>query len=173
MGSASQLPNLFIDAVLISSVLLIVMFSLLQGREISSILPMLSLYAIATLRLMSSAKRIISAVSTMGYFYHSVDVIYQDLATTANHGQDTPKPNLQFTHSLELRNIYYRYPHADQPVVQNISLNLHKAESIALIGASGTGKTTIVDLILGLLTPTAGEILIDGIDIAQNLPNWQ
>ena len=179
VGLATQLPNLFIDTVLIASVLLIVIFSLIQGREIQSILPMLSLFAIASLRLMPSAKRIVSTITNIRYFKHSVDLIYQDLIsleTTSNSLEIVHRSKgslIQFANLIELRNIKYQYPNASQSSLLGISLSIIKGQSIAFVGSSGAGKTTIIDIILGLLTPSQGEILVDGKDILTNIASWQ
>jgi ATP-binding cassette, subfamily B, bacterial PglK len=178
VGLATQLPNQFIDTVLIAAVLLIVIFSLIQGRAIQSILPMLSLFAIAALRLMPSAKRIVSTITTIRYFKHAVDLIYQDLLvletssrspTTADRSEST-SPLKQL---IELQNIHYLYPKATKPSLSGISLTIMKGESIAFIGSSGAGKTTMVDVILGLIQPTEGEILVDGKNIFTDLASWQ
>jgi ATP-binding cassette, subfamily B, bacterial PglK len=174
----NQLPNLVIDAILISSVLLIVIFSLLQGREVKSILPMLSLFAIAALRLMPSAKRIVSTIGTIQYSKYSVDLIYQDLIALENSSpnllsQSKPILSSTFQKEIELHNISYQYPNSPKPSLSGISLSIKKGEAIALIGESGSGKTTLVDVILGLLTPNQGEILVDGENILHNLANWQ
>ncbi len=175
----NQLPNLLIDAILISAVLLIVIFSLIQGREIQSILPMLSLFAIAALRLMPSAKRIVSTIGTIQYSQYSVDLIYQDLIALENlspQNQLTQTKSISspsFQKEIELHNISYQYPNSPNPSLSGISLSIKKGEAIALIGESGSGKTTLVDVILGLLTPSQGEILVDGENILNNLANWQ
>ncbi|CAN1212234.1 Xenobiotic-transporting ATPase [Tumidithrix helvetica PCC 7403] len=179
VGLATQLPNLFIDAILIAAVLLIVIFSLLQGREIQSILPMLSLFAIAALRLMPSAKRIVSTITTIRYLKHTVDLIYQDLVDLETTSILLPtlnysaSPTTQLKQLIELRNIHYQYPNATKPSLSGISLAIMKGESIAFIGSSGAGKTTIVDVILGLLKPTEGEILVDAKNIFTDLASWQ
>jgi len=178
-GLTNQLPNLAIDAILISSVLLIVIFSLIQGREIKSILPMLSLFAIAALRLMPSAKRIVSTVGTIQYSKYSVDLIYQDLVALENSSlnllpqSESPILNSPFQKEITLHNVSYQYPNAPKPSLSGISLSIKKGEAIAFIGESGSGKTTLVDVILGLLAPSQGEILVDGENILNNLANWQ
>jgi ATP-binding cassette, subfamily B, bacterial PglK len=178
VGLATQLPNLFIDTVLIASVLLIVIFSLAQGREIQSILPMLSLFAIAALRLMPSAKRIVSTITTIRYLKYTVDLIYQDLVSletmsVSPTGKLPESSTDQLQQCIEMRNIHYQYPNATAPSLSEISLTITKGEAIAFIGTSGAGKTTIVDVILGLLTPSQGEILVDGKNILTNLASWQ
>jgi ATP-binding cassette, subfamily B, bacterial PglK len=176
VGLATQLPNQFIDTVLIAAVLLIVIFSLIQGRAIQSILPMLSLFAIAALRLMPSAKRIVSTITTIRYFKHAVDLIYQDLTLLDPRSSLLLTPNsptAKLERLIELRDIHYQYPQATQASLSGISLSIPKGKSIAFIGSSGAGKTTIVDVILGLLTPSQGEILVDGSNILANLDSWQ
>lgn len=179
VGLATQLPNLFIDTILIASVLLVVIFSLIQGREIQSILPMLSLFAIAALRLMPSVKRIVSTITTVRYSQYSVDLIYQDLVLLEKKSNSLLLDNqsvvspIHFEKLIELRDVQYQYPNASQASLLGISLSIKKGESIAFIGSSGAGKTTIVDVILGLLMPSQGEILVDGKNIFTNLASWQ
>ncbi|MFN5391623.1 MAG: ABC transporter ATP-binding protein [Pseudanabaena sp.] len=179
VGLATQLPNLFIDTVLIASVLLIVIFSLIQGREIRSILPMLSLFAIAAVRLMPSAKRIISTITTIRYSKDSVDVIHYDLLslettpTKTSLIKSTQTSSHLFQNTIELKNIYYQYPNASKLSLLGISLSITKGQSIAFVGASGSGKTTLIDVLLGLLIPSQGEVLVDGKNILSDLESWQ
>ncbi|ELS34324.1 MULTISPECIES: ABC transporter ATP-binding protein [Pseudanabaena] len=178
VGLATQLPNLFIDTVLIAAVLLIVIFSLIQDREIQSILPMLSLFAIAALRLMPSAKRIISTITTIRYSKDAVDVIHHDLISldtpsTSSLVKSSPTSSHLFQKSIELKDIHYQYPNASNPSLLGISLSITKGQAIAFVGASGSGKTTLIDVLLGLLTPSQGEILVDGKNILTNLESWQ
>jgi ABC-type multidrug transport system fused ATPase/permease subunit len=179
VGLATQLPNLFIDTVLIAAVLLIVIFSLIQGRAIQSILPMLSLFAIAALRLMPSAKRIISTITTIRYSKDAVDLIYHDLisldptSTSRSLVKSSQTPSHLFQKSIELKDIYYQYPNASKPSLLGISLSITKGQAIAFVGASGSGKTTLIDVLLGLLMPSQGEILVDGKNILTNVASWQ
>jgi ABC-type multidrug transport system fused ATPase/permease subunit len=179
LGLATQLPNLFIDTVLIAAVLLIVIFSLIQGRAIQSILPMLSLFAIAALRLMPSAKRIISTITTIRYSKDAVDLIYHDLisldpiSTSKSLVKSSQTPSHLFQKSIELKDIYYQYPNASKPSLLGISLSITKGQAIAFVGASGSGKTTLIDVLLGLLMPSQGEILVDGKNILTNVASWQ
>ncbi len=179
VGLATQLPNLFIDTVLIASVLLIVIFSLIQGRQIQSILPMLSLFAIAALRLMPSTKRIISTITTIRYSKDAVDLIYHDLislettSTSISLVKSSQISSDLFQKSIELKDIFYQYPNSSKPSLLGISLSIAKGQSIAFVGVSGSGKTTLIDVLLGLLTPSQGEILVDGKNILTNLASWQ
>jgi ATP-binding cassette, subfamily B, bacterial PglK len=177
---SDQLPGLLIEAASIASVLLVVMFSLWQRQGINTILPMLALFAIAALRLMPSAKRILSALTNVRFFQHTIDVLHEDLAIL-NQNPDFQPINdiensantIQFHQKIELCNLDYTYPEADKPSVTGITLAIAKGQSVAFVGMSGAGKTTVIDLILGLLTPDRGKILVDDRDISTNLPSWQ
>jgi ATP-binding cassette subfamily C protein len=78
-----------------------------------------------------------------------------------------------FDKAIELKDVYYQYPHAKNPVPNGISLIIPKQYSVGLVGPSGAGKTTIIDVIVGLLMPTQGEVLIDGKGVKDNLLHWQ
>ena len=82
------------------------------------------------------------------------------------------KVALSFTDSIEIRNVCFAYPDKQELVLKNINLTIRQGESIAFVGLTGSGKSTLVSLILGLIPPKTGQILVDGRDIHQNLPGW-
>lgn len=174
----NAMPRLFLETIAVTAILLMVIIILIQGKNIDSILPIISLFAVASFRLMPSANRILISLTSIRCHYHSVNVIYDDLGLisenkTKNKLNKAPEKILQFTDSITIKNIDYQYPNSSQYSLENISLSIPKNHSIAFIGASGAGKTTLVDIILGLLTPTQGEVLVDGNNIQNNLRNWQ
>jgi ATP-binding cassette, subfamily B, bacterial PglK len=172
-----QTPSLFIETIILISVISIVIFTITQGKSSQSIFPLLSLFAIAALRIMPSAKRISSTLPLITYYKHSVDAIYNEIKIL----EKTPIEKLVevdqkvslFQSTLELKNIFYKYPNAKVEALQNICLTIRKGTSTAFVGSSGAGKTTIVDILLGLLTQSEGKILIDGQDIQPYLRLWQ
>jgi ABC-type multidrug transport system fused ATPase/permease subunit len=82
-------------------------------------------------------------------------------------------PAMSFVHQVDLKDVTYRYPGTSEPALQKLSLSFKKGQSIALIGKSGAGKTTLVDVILGLFTPESGDIQVDGVSIYGNIRSWQ
>jgi ATP-binding cassette, subfamily B, bacterial PglK len=83
-------------------------------------------------------------------------------------------PPLPFKHSLDLRNLVFSYPEAKEAAIKKLNLSLKANSSIAFVGSTGSGKTTLVDIILGLLTPDEGELAVDGVAITpKNVRNWQ
>lgn len=175
----NALPRLFLESVAVIAILLIVVVVLVQGRDMQSVLPTLSLFAIAAFRLMPSANRILASLTTIRYYGHSVDVIYNDLVSLENVANIPAKTStntettIHLNKSIELKNVHYQYPNAKEPSLNGISLSIPKAHSIGFVGSSGAGKTTIVDVVLGLLTPSEGEILVDGENIQNNIDGWQ
>lgn len=177
----SQLPRFFIESIAIVGLMLIVVSVLAQGRSFSSILPTLSLFAAATFRLMPSINRILNAVTAIRFSSHSLSVLYQDLRelkVVQDSRQPTSlrqvpgtKPLLET--AVELRGVFYHYPGASDNALQGVSLTIPKGKSVGFVGSSGAGKTTIVDVILGLLPPTQGQVLVDGQDIYGDLSAWQ
>jgi len=177
----SQLPRFFIETIAVVGLMLIFVSVLAQGRELGEVIPTLSLFAAAAFRLMPSINRILNAVTAMRFGSHTVHVIYQDLIglkpliETPNlaHFSKIPENSLVLKTQIELRNVFYRYPGASDRALKGVSLTIPKGTSVAFVGSSGAGKTTIVDVILGLLPPTEGQVLVDGRDIYDDLSAWQ
>ncbi len=174
-----SLSQLFIETVVITAVLLIVIITVIQSRGLQTVLPTLSLFAIAALRIMPAVKRVASTATSIRYYRHVTDVIFKDLyelesVTKVNKLSEADvKPALQLYQAIELKHVFYQYPNADKYSLTDISLHIPKGNSIAFVGSSGAGKSTLVDVILGLLTPSKGSICIDGTDISTNLDSWQ
>jgi ATP-binding cassette, subfamily B, bacterial PglK len=171
-----QTPSLFIETIILISVILIVLLTIVQGKSSQSVFPLLSLFAIAALRIMPSAKRISSTLPLITYYKHSVEAIYNEikiLEKTSIKSIETVQSYSSFQDIIELKDVSYRYPNAKSEALQNICLTVKKGSSTAFVGSSGAGKTTIVDILLGLLTPSKGKVLIDGRDIQHFLRSWQ
>ncbi|NJM65397.1 MAG: ABC transporter ATP-binding protein [Acaryochloris sp. RU_4_1] len=172
-----QTPSLFIETIILISVILIVLLTIVQGKSSQSVFPLLSLFAIAALRIMPSAKRISSTLPLITYYKHSVDAIYHEIKmlekTPIEQLIEVDQQDFSFQNTIELRDISYKYPNAKIEALQNICLTIEKGTSTAFVGSSGAGKTTIVDILLGLLTPNKGKVLIDERDIQPYLMSWQ
>ncbi len=177
----SQLPRFFIESIAIVGLMLIVVSVLAEGRNLNAVLPTLSLFAAAAFRLMPSINRILNAVTRMRFSSHSVYVLYHDLMELKAIEETSKKVNWSrrdlikqgLETAIELRNVVYQYPGASDASLRGVSLTIPKGTSVGFVGSSGAGKTTIVDVILGLLPPTQGQVLVDDRDIYQDLSAWQ
>ncbi|MEA5421200.1 ABC transporter ATP-binding protein [Spirulina sp. CCNP1310] len=176
----NQLPRFFIESIAIVGLMVIVVSVLAQGKSLDAIIPTLSLFTAAAFRLMPSINRILGSVTSMRFSAYSVYLLDHDLkelgSSIENHRLIDSKRLVVTTPVLEagieLDDVFYCYPGASNHALKGISLSIPKGSSVGFVGSSGAGKTTIVDVILGLLPPTQGKILVDGQNIYDDLSNW-
>ena len=173
-ATLQNFPRLMFELLAVTGLAILVISMLGQGREMTSIIPTLGLFAAAAFRIMPSVNRVLGSVQTLRYSLPVVDTLYEEikLISVEPASKHTCSPEI-FKNELRLTNVVYQYPGATADALDNISINIRKGESIGLIGSSGSGKSTLVDLIIGLLTPSDGQIEVDGQDIQQNLRQWQ
>ena len=127
---------------------------------------------------MPSLNRVIGMVATIRFHRSAVNAVHSDLSllektVALGDPHRVSSCELAFEHRIDLREISFRYPNANQDVLSHVSLVIPKGCSTAFTGPSGAGKTTVADVILGLLEPTSGQVLIDGRDIRDDLSAWQ
>lgn len=182
VGIISQLPRYFLEIVAFGGILLIVLFNLGSRQTASAIIPLLALYAFAGYRLLPALQQFFASVSVVRFGLPALDLVHQDLVGA----RSTVEPEvalveinmeinvLPFTREFAIRNIDYFYPGSEDPSVKDICLSIVPNTAIGFVGATGSGKTTTVDIILGLLRPTSGQLLVDGVEISDtNLTRWQ
>lgn len=177
----NQVPRMFIEIIVVSTILLMMLLIILQGSDMTTLLSTMALFAMAAFRLMPSINRIVNSLASIRYNYLALEVIYKDLYKNKNasiinlHNESWKNDDSKkaFHHSIELKNVFYRYPNQNQYSINGISLTIPIGQSVAFIGPSGAGKTTLVDLILGLLKPESGKILIDDKEFLKQYPTWQ
>ena len=165
----SILPKYAVEAVAISGLLLAIIVKLLLGEaDMTYYIPQLTVFAVAAFRLMPSVGRINEHATNTLYALPSVDLVYHDLVEIEDYieKQDKEvKEDWDLQESIEVQNVTYYYPDTEEPVIRNASLSIQKGKTVAFIGASGAGKTTMVDIILGLLTPQKGRVMADRINV--------
>ena len=180
-GIISALPRFALETVAFGGILLIVLLMLGSEQNTSEVLPILALYAFAGYRLLPAIQQIFSTVSTVRYNLPALACVHQDLKGEGTVVDPEHKlaesPNMQplpFRRNLVLRGLSYGYPGTHEPALKEMNLTIVPNTSIGLVGATGSGKTTTVDLILGLLTPTFGQLLVDDIEItSDNIARWR
>jgi ATP-binding cassette, subfamily B, bacterial PglK len=181
-GVISELPRYALEIVAFGGILLVVLYLLGQGQEAASTVPLLALYAFAGYRLMPALQQLFASFALLRQSVPALEVLHRDL-TTAPGDPSAPEarlaaseasPPLPFTNALELRAVTFQYEGAPDPALRNLDLVISANTSVGLVGPTGCGKTTTVDLILGLLSPTEGRMLADGVEITpDNLAGWQ
>ena len=185
---SQKAPRIIIETILIIFIMLMVSGSqLFFGQNIQEITQVLAVFSIAAIRLIPASGSIISDVGKMQNSSYALDMLCLDLkeikekkpdafSEVSNNAIYTNFKNSKatnFVNHLEIRGITYYYPSASEPAIQDVSLNIKKGQSVAFIGQSGAGKTTLVDVVLGLLKPQEGDILVDNVSIYENLRSWQ
>lgn len=169
------MPKYIIEAACMAGLMLIIIVKLSHDMELINLIPQVTVFAVAAFRLLPSVSKMSTHISTILYYKPSVDLVCQDLNNMPNGGgrEVNDKEQLFFDKQIEICNVEYKYPERGKKVIDKVSFNINKGEAVAFIGKSGAGKTTIVDLILGLLDPVHGKILVDGVDICENKIAWQ
>lgn len=165
----SILPKYAVESVAICGLLIAIIVKLLFGEaDMTYYIPQLTLFAVAAFRLMPSVGRINEHATNTLYALPSVDLVYHDLVEIEDqiekqNNEVREEWNLQ--RGIEVQDVTYYYPDAAEPVIRKASLSIPKGKTVAFIGSSGAGKTTMVDIILGLLTPQQGAVMADNINI--------
>ena len=174
-----MIPKPIMETLCITAVMLAIILKLLNGAEIVSFMSTISAFAVAAFRLLPSFNRLTNYVSVIIFNYPAFDAAYNDLkkiekVSGMNYGAlENNEAVLPLNHSIRIENVSYKYPAGEGIVLKNIKLEIPKNKSVALIGPSGAGKTTLADLILGALEPTEGHIYIDETDAFEHLSAWQ
>lgn len=175
----ATIPKYILETVCIVGMIIAVIAKLLWGRrDLTAFVVQMSAFAVASFRLLPSVGKINAYVNSIMYCRPALDLIYDDLKAIEDfvpEEQEEVKDKAETWHlreKIELQNISYTYDDADKEVLSNIELTIHKGETIALIGSSGAGKTTLADVFLGLLIPQKGYILVDGKNIYDHMDSW-
>ncbi len=172
-ATLQELPRLWLEFLAILGLAMLVATMIAQGRAFGTVLPTLGLFAAAAFRLMPSVNRVLSALQSLRYALPVIDRLHTELGLPAPEPGVTGAPTARLERTLELHEVTYTYPDTAGSALERLSLVIRRGECAGLIGASGAGKSTLVDILLGLLTPDAGEVRVDGRDIQLALRNWQ
>ncbi len=170
----SQLPRFALEAIAFGGIVLVVLYLITQNGSILSVMPIIALYALAGYRLMPALQKIYISLTELRVVGPSLNDIYNDLKNLQTTSNKINNDGLQFEKSINLKNIHYNYPNASRTALKNINLTIPARSTIGLVGATGSGKTTAVDIILSLLEPQKGSIEVDDIVINKfNSKAWQ
>ncbi len=172
------LPRYAFEVIAFGGVILIVLYFLAADKRLEQIIPLLSLYAFAGYRLLPSMQAIFIKLSSIKYALPALDLLYQ--AHTEMSDWEVPPEKtdcataLTLNNSIRLKIMRYNYPDQREAVFKDLDLTIPARKTVGFAGSTGSGKTTIIDLILGLLVPQEGELMIDGRTIdTQSRPVWQ
>lgn len=169
-------PKNVLEVLAFGTIISITIYLYLSAGNFRAIVPTLSLYAVAGYRLLPALQKAFKALGSYRHNLPIVETLYDSVQETENAAdfpREPPTP-LPFQRELSISNLNYRYQGADRPALTDINLSITPGETVAFVGSTGSGKTTLIDQIVGLLQPTTGEVIVDGTVIsAANRKNWR
>ena len=175
----NNIPRLLIETVFIAVVLLYVLFYLLSGGDATSLLPQITAFGMAAIRIMPSANRINTYLTQIAYNQYSLDFVYNNLTESMKTDKAMRAeraaiagPALHLEKEIQMKDIVFAYPDSEVNIFSGANMTIKKGQSVGLMGPSGAGKSTIVDILLGLLHVKSGDILCDGSNIFSNYESW-
>lgn len=165
-NTANELPRFIIEVLVVGSLCGALTVIVVSGEKLSDIIPMLGLFAVAGLRLMPSANRMITAYNGLKFSTPAIDILHDALheaEDTTTSSVSRSRPN--FEKEIVLSGVTFAYRNRSQPSLVDIELSIRKGERIGITGHTGAGKTTLVDLIMGMHSPQSGRVTVDGADV--------
>lgn len=170
-------PRTVIETVLVVSIAGFVAFSTGGERTSQETLAVMGLFAYTALRIVPAMHRISLSLSSLRYAAPAIQDVYDDIVQMSSQQQiDDTDPFAsagRLAHEISLEDVEFQYEATSDPVLRDINLRIGAGETIGIVGPTGGGKSTLVDLIAGLYTPTKGRVLADGVDIKTCIPAWQ
>lgn len=172
-------PKLLIETIFIVSILSYIVIYISGGGDVNAIMSTLTAFGVAAIRVLPSVNRINTYITEIAYTQPSLDFVYENLqegmktdAMLAERRANSQVEKLKLEDKIELNHISFHYPDSDKAIFKDAHMAVPKGKSVGIIGASGAGKSTIVDVLLGLLHAQEGEITCDGVNIFKNYESW-
>lgn len=163
-------PSYLVQSIAFGGVVAIILYLLAADQTMDDIIPILGLYAAAGYKLLPSLRTLFNALSLVRYNYPMVNQLYRDLGGNEERPPATEgegDAGVPFEEAVELRDVTFRYPNAETAAVKDVSLRIEKGSRIAFAGSTGSGKTTLVDVIMSLIKPQAGDLVVDGTPVTE------
>lgn len=168
------LPRFALEAIAFGGVLLLIIYLMSQTGSFNNALPIISLYVFAGYRLMPALQQIYVSFTQLTFVKPALDKLYDDVKNLKSYRLNQKQVYFSFSQSINLKNIHFSYPNTSRTALENINLEINAKTIVGLVGTTGSGKTTMVDLILGLLEAQNGTLEVDGKIISQkNVRSWQ
>ena len=169
-----SLPKITLEWLIVFGMFVLTVAVFSQNNNFSTIIPILGVFAAAAFRIMPSLTRIMNAIQDLKYSLPAVKTLYNEVNSNKKTQIENLKfKNLDFKNEINLKKISYTYEVPEKNVFNNLNFKINYGDKVGIIGESGAGKTTLINIILGLLEPSEGEILIDGKSLIHYTREWQ
>lgn len=167
-------PRLVIETVCMVGLLAYMFICICNGADMLEMVPQLTAFGLAAVRLMPSVNRVSTHLSTIAYYEPSLNYVCDNLNITGLKDVDMSGRSsvMKLEDKIVLDNITYAYPNTDRKIFDNATMEIPVGKSVGVVGASGAGKTTIIDVLLGLLVPSSGKVSCDGVNIQDDYSSW-
>lgn len=171
------IPKYMIETVCITGIMLYLAINIIYNPNYMEIVPHLAVFVAAAYKLLPSVNALYAYMNTIFYHNAAIDLIYHDIKEVNDMEvadcEGEQGETLKFHEKIEIVHVDFSYEESERKVLNDANIVIPKGKSIAFIGASGGGKTTTADLVLGLLTPCSGSVLVDGKNIENNMGAWR
>ncbi|MBQ9991350.1 MAG: ABC transporter ATP-binding protein [Lachnospiraceae bacterium] len=174
----NNIPRLLIETVFMVFLLGYIMIYVMQGKDISNLISVLAVFGVAAIRLLPSANRINTYLTEVAYAEPCLNYLYENLHLNVEMMKINPmlrdkkEKKLELRDKIELKGITYAYPHTEKKIFDQADMVIPYSKSVGIMGSSGAGKSTIVDILLGLLTLYGGTITCDGVNVFEHYESW-
>ena len=173
-GIVQSLPRSLLELMMVVGMGIVVLVTMVsEGRAIESIIPSLGVFAMAAFRIMPSLNKIIGSLQVLRFNLPMLEKLYSEVKLFNNLPETHEKKLATFKKEIKISNLDFTYQGASNYSLSGLNISIPVGKSIGFIGPSGAGKTTLIDIILGLLKPTNGKIYVDGKDMQNNTREWQ
>ncbi|MCC5958845.1 MAG: ABC transporter ATP-binding protein [Rhodobacteraceae bacterium] len=172
----SQIPKHLIEAIGFIAIIIVALYTMERQGDTGQALPLIGLYALAGYRLLPALQHIYASMTKLRFGISALDTVLAEL------GDDAPERDglrreggtLPLRSRIVLTDVWYTYPSTENPALSGVNLSVDAYTSLAIVGKTGSGKSTLVDIILGLLQPSRGSVEVDGVSVTgSNVPQWQ
>lgn len=172
-NTVAQLPRYYLELISVFGLILFIISMLYQNKDIPTLIATIGVFVAAVFRLMPSLNKILTAFQNIKYYSTSVDIIYNEFYNFQKESIDTEEKDVEIPkEKIKIQNLTFSYNSDLKPILDKINLEIKVGETVGIIGASGEGKSTFIDLLNGLYKPTSGGILADNQEIQKNLFSW-
>lgn len=179
----SSVPDRVLEGVCIAGIMCVVCLRIISGVEMASFIPVVGTFAMGAFKILPSISKISSRINNIVFNLPGLDNCYKIITSARNRDYEFEEGQLDTSHNtsatsndfcdcLKIRNVSWKYQAGTNEILQNLSMTIKKGEFVAFIGASGAGKTTLADIIMGLLKPQSGSVEADGVDVFSNPHKW-